>query len=392
MSKTAEVVVIGGGINGASIAYNLAHDGVKNVVLVEKGHIASGPTGRSSGIVRQHYTLPTLAKMAHDSIHVFESFAQRIGGDAGFVQCGVVFFCGPHNEAAMRKTIAMHHGLGIQEEILTGAELRKLEPFLASDDIAIGGYEPDGGYADPALAANNFAEAAAQLGVEILRHTLVTSLRIEAGKIAGVVTDKGEISSRTVINVAGPWGKAIAAMAGVHIPIQPSRHPVVILQRPAAWRSSTPVWGDLVRGWYFKPERGAGLMVGSLSEAAHHTMADIETYSTVPSYEEVETYSDATLKRFPVMLEGMAQGGWAGLYDVTPDSQPVIDRIGEVPGFYCAVGFSGHGFKLGPAVGVLMSELVRTGQCTTYDISSFRHTRFREGCSSKGAYEYSIVG
>ena len=392
MNKTAEVIVIGGGINGSSIAYRLARDGVKNVVLVEKGHIASGPTGRSSGIVRQHYTSPTLAKMACDSIRVFENFAEEIGGDAGFVQCGVVFFCGPNDEAAMRKTVEMHHALGIREEILTGEELRRMEPFLASDDIAIGAYEPLGGYADPALAANSFAEAAAALGVELFRRTRVTGLRMDGGRIAGVVTDHGEISSRTVINVAGPWGSQIAAMAGVHIPIQPSRHPVVILQRPAQWRSSMPVWGDMVSGWYYKPERGAGLMVGSISEKDQNTAADIETYSTSPAYTEVELYSEATVKRFPVMAEGMAQGGWAGLYDVTPDSQPVIDRIDEVEGFYCAVGFSGHGFKIGPAVGVLVSELVRNGRCTTYDIEMFRFGRLREGRSSRGAYAYGIIG
>ena len=392
MPKTAEVVVIGGGINGSSIAYRLARDGVKNVVLLEKGHIASGPTGRSSGIVRQHYTLPVLAQMARDSIRIFEKFGEEIGGDAGFVQCGVVFFCGPNDEAAMRKTIAMHHSLGIREEILTGDELRKMEPFLSSDDIAIGGYEPDGGYADPALAANSFAEAAGTLGVELQRRTRVTDLKISGGSIAGVVTDKGDISTHTVINVAGPWGNQIAEMAGAHIPIQPSRHPVVILQRPPQWRNSTPAWGDLVTGWYFKPERGAGLMVGSLSEAAHYAAADVDTYSTVPSYEETETYSEAALKRFPVMIEGMAQGGWAGLYDVTPDSQPVIDRTDEIKGFYCACGFSGHGFKLGPAVGIAMSELVRTGRCSTYDLSPFRYARFREGHLSRGAYEFSIVG
>jgi len=392
VAKTADVIVIGGGINGSSIAYRLARDGIKNVVLVEKGHIASGPTGRSSGLVRQHYTSPTLAKMAFDSVRVFERFAEEIGGDAGFVQCGVVFCCGPNDEAGMRRTVDMHRGLGIREEVLSGEDLRRIEPFLATDDIAIGAYEPEGGYADPALTANSFAEAAVGLGVELLRRTRVTNLKIEAGRIAGVVTDKGEISSRIVINVAGPWGSEVAAMAGIDIPIQPSRHPVVILQRPPQWRRSTPVWCDLVSGWYYKPERGAGLMVGSISEESQNTPADLDTYLTSPSYEEVETFSEATVKRFPVMTEGMAQGGWAGIYDVTPDSQPVIDRIDEVDGFYCAVGFSGHGFKIGPAVGVLMSELVRTGRCTTYDIEMFRYGRLREGRSSRGAYAYGIIG
>ena len=392
MDKTADVVVIGGGVNGSSIAYRLARNGVKSIVLVEKSHIASGPTGRSSGIVRQHYTLETLAEMARDSLRVFENFAGEIGGDAGFVQSGVVFFCGPTEAGALRRTVAMHNRLGIREELLSAGDLCKMEPFLDAEDIALGAYEPDGGYADPALAANSFAEAAAQRGVELLRRTRVTGLRVEGGRIAGVITDKGEIATRTVINVAGPWGADIAAMAGVQIPLRATRHPIVLLQRPPRWRHSTPVWADLINGWYYKPERNPALMVGSLSEHYQNTAVDIEAYSSVPAYKETEEFSEATLKRFPVMAEGMAQGGWAGLYDVTPDSQPVIDKIAETDGFYCAFGFSGHGFKLSPAVGIIMSELVLSGQCTSYDISSFRYSRFREGGLAKGAYGYGVIG
>jgi len=166
----------------------------------------------------------------------------------------------------------------------------------------------------------------------------------------------------------------------------------VILQRPARWRNPTPVWVDLSDGWYHKPERNTGLMVGSIHNMGPEQEVDIETHSTVPDYEEIETFSEACLRRFPIMSEGLAQGGWTGLYDMTPASQPVIDHIPEVEGFYCAVGFSGHGFKLGPAVGAAMSELVVDGACRTYDLSPFRFARFREGRPTRGAYEYGIIG
>jgi sarcosine oxidase, subunit beta len=179
-------------------------------------------------------------------------------------------------------------------------------------------------------------------------------------------------------------------MAGVEIPITPTRHAVVIMQRPASWREPTPVWADLINGWYFKPERLDGIMVGSLHN--DHRQADTETYAETPSYEEIAASSGEILKRFPAMEEGLAKKGWAGLYDVTPDSQPVIDQIPEVKGFYCAVGFSGHGFKIGPAVGRIMSELVLDGKCGGYDINVFRYARFRENESSHGAYTYSIIG
>lgn len=389
MSKTAEIVVIGGGINGCSTAYHLAKRGAKKVLLVEKRHIASGPTGRSSGIVRQHYTIRTLAEMARDSVRVFQNFEAETGGDAGFVQCGVVFFCGEENAAVLQKSVEMHQSLGIRETLLSADELKKMEPHLFRDDIACGAYEPDGGYADPALAANSICEAAQRLGVEVLRRTQVTGLKVVHGKIQSVITNGGEISSPNVINIAGPWGGQIAAMAGVDIPITPTRHPVVIMQRPPSWRQATPVWADLINGWYFKPEGRNAIMVGSIHDDL--SRVDTETYADIPSYEETTAFSDAILKRFPVMEEGLAQKGWAGLYDVTPDSQPVIDQIPEVQGFYCAVGFSGHGFKIGPAVGRIMSELVLDGKCSSYDINVFRYARFREGESSHGAYKYSVI-
>lgn len=390
MNKTAEFVIIGGGINGCSTAYHLAKRGVKNVLLIEKGQIASGPTGRSSGVVRQHYTIKTLAEMARDSVRLFQNFEEEIGGDAGFVQCGVVYFCGPENAETLKQNVEMLQGLGIRQTLLDAGELKRMEPQIFHENIACGGYEPDGGYADPALTANSFCEAAQRLGVEVLKRTQVTGLKIENEAILGVVTDKGEISSPNVINVAGPWGGQIAAMAGVEIPITPTRHPVVILQRPATWLNPTPVWADLINGWYFKPEGRSGIMVGSIQDDHHRV--DIETYADVPSYEETDAYSQAILKRFPVMEEGLARKGWAGLYDVTPDSQPVIDLIAEVKGLSMAIGFSGHGFKIGPAVGRIMSELAIDGKCASYDITPFRRSRFSEGESSHGKFTYSIIG
>lgn len=392
MAETADVVVIGGGINGCSIAYHLAQKGVKKIVLVERRHIAGGPTGRSSGVIRTHYTLETLASMARDSLKVFQHFEEEIGGSAGYVETGVVFFVSEENATALRKSVEMHQRLGIRSSVLSVKELRTLDPYFHEEKVACGAYEPEGGYADPALAANSFAEAAKGLGVDVRQRTEVTGLKIERGKIQGVRTTTGDLAAPTVINVAGPWGGKIAAMAGAEIPIIPSRHPVVLLQRPPQWRQPTPVWCDLINGAYFKPEGRAGILIGSIKPEEGEVRSDVETFAERPSYEEVAAFSETIMKRFPVMREGQAQGGWAGLYDVTPDWQPVIDQVAEVQGFYCAVGFSGHGFKLGPAVGRIMAELVVEGQCKSYDISVFRYGRFREGKLSHGQYKYSIVG
>lgn len=390
MAKTAEVIIVGGGVNGCSTAYHLARRGVRHIVLIEKQHIASGPTGVSSGVVRQHYTNPTLAAMARDSVRVFERFGEEIGGDAGFVQCGVVFLCGSESASLLATTVEMHQRIGIRESLLSPDELQAMEPQLFSEDVAGGAYDPDGGYADPTLAANSFADAAKRLGVEVLKRTTVTDLHIDDGRIAGVATDKGDISSRTVIDAAGPWGAKLAAIAGVDIPITVTRHPVVVMQRPRTWETPTPVWGDLIGGWYFKPDGKTGIMVGSVQD--DHRSVDADAYVDTATHDEIAAASSAILRRFPVMEEGTARSGWAGLYDVTPDSQPVIDRIGGVDGFFCAFGFSGHGFKIAPAVGRIVSELVLDGECRTYDVSIFRHDRFRSGDLHQSGYTYSIVG
>lgn len=390
MTHTADAIVIGGGINGCATAHALARRGAGHVVLVEKGHIASGPTGRSSGIVRQHYSHETLAAMARDSVRVWTHFADEVGGDAGFVPCGVVFAAGDDGADAVRAAVAMQQRIGINTRLISPDDMKALDPAVATDGLACAAYEPDGGYADPALAASSFAEAAERLGVTVLRKTRVTGLTSDAGRITGVATTAGAIASPIVINVAGVWGGQLAAMAGAQVPIKVSRHPVVIMRRPSRWRGTTPVWADLSTGWYFKPERHTAIMVGSLADIDDEV--DPEDHLTTTTFEEIETYSLAILKRFPIMEEGAAQGGWAGLYDVTPDWQPVIDRVPGVEGFYCACGFSGHGFKIGPAVGRAVAELVLDGRCTSYDLGLFRYARFDAHESSRGAYRFGIVG
>ncbi|MFQ5817602.1 MAG: NAD(P)/FAD-dependent oxidoreductase [Terriglobia bacterium] len=392
MGKTADVVVIGAGVNGCSIAYHLAKKGIKKVMLVEQQYVASGPTGRSSGIVRQHYTIEVLAQMALYSLQVFQRFGEEIGGSAAFVQTGYLCVASEANAATLKKTVAMQQRVGIKTSVLSPDELRRLEPLMYCDDLACGAYEPDSGYADPALAANSFCEAARALGVEWLPRTRVTGLKVARGHLQGVLTSAGEIATDIAINVAGPWGSRIAALAGVEIPIRPSRHPVVLLRRPPRWRNPIPVVNDFVTGAYLKPEGESNSVVGSLSPEEGKEPADPDAYAEIPDYQTTVEFSEKIMKRFPVMSEALVQGGWAGIYDVTPDWTPVIGQMGEVRGLYCAVGFSGHGFKLSPAVGRMMSDLVVEGICPRFDIRPFRLSRFQEGQLTRGQYAYSIIG
>jgi len=391
MTTTADIVILGGGVTGASLAFQLARAGAGRIVLVEKGHIASGPTGRSSGIVRQHYTIPALAAMARDSTRVFQRFHEITGGDAGFVQTGAIFTADAANAGALRQTVAAQQALGIDASLVDPAALARLEPRANLESIALASFEPDAGYADPALTANSYAAAAEQLGVLILRRTEALAFEIDAQGIAGIQTSAGHLATRSVVLAAGPWSGRLAALAGVELPLSSTRHPVVVLQRPASWREPMHVWLDIVHGWYYKPERGSTLIAGGM-HIGDEQSADPDNHATTPSFDETEAHAEAAIARFPILAEGQAQGGWAGIYDVSPDGQPVLDRVDDLPGLVVAAGFSGHGFKLAPAVGVLLRELILDGAVSSYDAAPFRFDRFRRGALTRGAYAYSIVG
>lgn len=389
--ETADVVVVGAGITGCSVGYQLARRRAGRVVVLDRATVASGPTGRSSGIVRQHYTVEPLAAMARDSLRVFEGFEATIGGSAGFVQTGVVFAAAADAADELRETVAMHQRLGIKVDLLAGEDLPQLDPLVDPVGLACAAYEPDGGHADPALAASSFAEAARREGVVVRQRTPVTALRSE-GDALHVTTRDGDIAAGAVVVAAGPWSVALAASVGAELPIVPSRHPVVLMQRPPTWRHETPVWADLAGATYFKPEGRTSMLVGSLDARAAEARADPDAYREVPDHDEIAAAADAIARRFPVMHDGAVRGGWAGIYDVTPDWMPVLDRLPAAGRLFCAAGFSGHGFKLAPAVGVIMSGLVLDGECREYDLHPFRFARFAEGRLAGGRYRQRIVG
>jgi len=389
MRRTADIVVIGAGINGCAIAWHLAKRRPGRILLLDRGFVACGQTGRSNGIVRQHYTIPTLAQMARDSLDVFENFRYRVGGNAGFHSCGYAVLCGFENAALLAKTVEMHRRLGIRVSLLSAEELKEFEPQLSVEDVACGAYEPGGGYADPVLASHSFCEAARRERVELLTSVEVLGLRVERARIAGIVTTDGEIATRTVVNAAGPWGASIAASAGVTLPVRVTRHAVTVFRRPATWRQPTPVWADLTVGRYFKPDETGMLMVGSLED--DQGSVDPDMADELTSAPEMSAASVATVHRFRVMEEGLAQRAWAGLFDATPDGLPILDRAPGVEGLFCAFGFSGHGFKLAPAVGQIVSEQVVDSACHSYDTGVFRADRFARGHLHRGGYAYSIV-
>jgi sarcosine oxidase subunit beta len=392
MAETADVIIIGGGCNGASIAYHLTQRGVKDVVLLEKNFLASGPTGRSSAIVRQHYSNEETAKMALKSLRVFQNFSEVVGGTCDFVNTGFMVGATEQDLDALKGNVALQQSVGINTRVVYRDEINQLDPNLFTEDIVAAAYEPEGGYCDPASTTTSFAARAKDAGARILQGTEVTDILIEKGKVRGVVTTKGEFHAPVVVNAAGAWGRRVAQMVGIDVPLEPSRHEIAAFRRPPDFGKPPVVYGDFIRKTYMRSEGKDLILIGSLDPKDAENIVDPDHYNEGIEWRSVESFTAHLLHRYPAMERGFSKGGWAGVYDVTPDWHPIMDEVPDAQGCYLCVGFSGHGFKLCPATGDLMAEFITTGKTTEVDIRFFRLSRFAEGQPIRGKYSYSILG
>jgi len=391
MTASADVIVIGGGINGASITFNLAKGGLK-VALIEKDFIAAGPTGRSSAIIRQHYSNEVTARMALRSLRIFQNFDDAVGGDPGFQQTGFLLAARPEDVDMLKANIAMQQKVGIDTRLVSPEEIKELEPHLSVEGIAAAAYEPESGYADPAATATAYARRAKDLGATLHLGTKALSLQVEKGRITGVVTDKGTFHAGAVVVAAGPWSPLITQTVGIRLPIKASRHQVVTYKRPPEFERHM-VYAGFADEIYLRPETGHLMLVGSIEpEEAEDEVADPDSFNERVDFDVVAEYSERVARRYPVMKQGTSAGGWASLYDITPDWHHIMGALPGVDGLYCTAGGSGHGFKLGPAVGEMMADLIINGEKPDADINMFHFNRFATGEGVTGRYEYSIVG
>jgi glycine/D-amino acid oxidase-like deaminating enzyme len=386
MARTADIVIIGGGVTGCSIAYHLARRGVRNLVVVEKNFLASGSTGKSSACVRQHYSTAETCRMVLHALRFFEHFAEHTGGHtASFTRVGYLLGVDDRLRVPMEKSVALQQSVGIDSRLITPAEIREIEPRVRVDDFVAGCYEPEAGYADPSQTTHGLAAFAREAGATILEQTEVLGLSIAGGRVTGVETSRGEIQAPVVINAAGIWGDRIGRMAGVEIPLTICRHKINFFARPAGARDPHPLVYDFVKNIYTRPETGGLTLVGPLDSEELNDRADPDRYNEGVTFEETADAMERAMHRFPVMEQGEVAKGYAGCFDVTPDWHPILDES-PVKGFYLAVGFSGHGFKLSPAVGDMVAKLVVDGKTPADDVHAFRFSRFAEGKPIRGTY------
>jgi len=384
MPQVADVVVIGAGINGASIAFNLAKRGCRKVVVLEKYIIASGGTGKSAALVRQHYSNEVLVKMVKRCRDIFERFDEIVGGSSGFVKTGYLFFVPEDVVEKFRANIVMQQRLGVFTQNITKEEAKSIAPQMNVEDAAGIAYEPDSGYADPYETTVSYLTRAREFGVVIRQSSPVRSIRVSGGRIEGVVTDKEEFATRAVVNVTGPWANVVGAMVKIKYPIQVTREQEVLLRPRNASDCPKVTVSDMCNAIYFHPF-GNELLVGR-GFPKEYEEVDPDSYPERADQGFIEDISERIVRRIPSMEDSMCISGYSGLYDVTPDWHPIIGSHHEIEGFISCVGFSGHGFKLGPVVGEAVAELVLEGKARDVNLDVFAPDRFIAGRQFKGAY------
>jgi glycine/D-amino acid oxidase-like deaminating enzyme len=386
MVPTADVIVIGGGVTGCSIAYHLVHGGVRRVIVLEKNTLASGATGKSSACIRQHYSTPEACRMVLHSLRFFETFEERTGGrTASFVRVGYLLGVDDRLRQPMEASVTLQQSVGINTRLVTPQEMREIEPRVRVDDFSTGCYEPEAGYADPAQTTHGFASAAREGGARLLEGAAVVAVLAERGRVTGVRTSQGDIQAPVVVNAAGTWGDRIGRMVGIEIPITVCRHKINFFARPPQAAGPHPLVYDFVKNIYTRPETGGLTLVGPLDPEELNDRVDPDRYQEGVTFDETADAMERAIHRFPAMEQGEVARGYAGCFDVTPDWHPILDQS-PVHGFYIAVGFSGHGFKLSPAVGAMMARLVTDGKKPGDDVDAFRLSRFAEGKPIRGTY------
>ncbi|GAC54996.1 MULTISPECIES: NAD(P)/FAD-dependent oxidoreductase [Gordonia] len=390
--STASVIIVGGGLEGAAAAWALGQRGITDVVVCERDTVGGGMTGTSSGIVRCHYGVSSLAAMAAVGLEVFEKAEEIFGTDIGFRQTGYVVGVGEQNVENLRKSLAAQREVGVQAEEIDVAEVARMWPTADLEPFAAFGWEERGGYGDAYQTAQAFAAAARATGIRIRQGTTVTELLEDGDRVTGVrLADGSTISADTVVVATGVWSKPFLGRHGIDIPISVHREQIVMIH-PGEDLGEVPVFSDLVSLQYVRPDVRGEILFGN-SDLQELQIADPDNYSNRVDSDFVDLTVDKVGTRFPGFTEPAITSSYAGCYDVTPDWNPIISA-GPLDGLVLAVGFSGHGFKISPAVGRLIADLVVDGRSSDPRIpeSDFRFTRFAEGDPLKTRFPYVGAG
>lgn len=383
LPRTAEVVIIGGGVMGASTAYHLALKGCKDIVLLERQPLfGQEATGKCAGGIRYQFATEINIRLSLLSLPLLDRFEEELGQPIDLRHCGYLFLLTREPDVrAFKVNMELQHHLGVMTEWLSPEEVKKRLPMMKLDDLLAATWHGRDGLADPSSVVQGYIRGARRLGAKCLTDVEATGISTEGSRVRGVKTRFGEIETRVVVNAAGPWAAQVGAMVGLEIPVVPVRRQIAVTTPIPGLPLDFPFVVDFAKNLYFHRE-GPAILTGmsNLNEPPgfdQHVDRDWELI-----------HFDAAMTRMPLLENVGISNRWAGLYEVSPDAHPILGKVEEVEGFYCINGFSGHGFMHGPGCGLLLAEEILEGRAHSVDITSLNLRRFREG---KPIQEYNVV-
>ncbi len=379
---TADIVIIGGGVMGASAAYHLAQRGMKNIILLEREEFhGQGATGRCAGGVRYQFATDINIKLSIASLPMLERFKDEIGQDINYRHCGYLFALTNEKDTAIFKhNLELQNRLGVNTEWLSGDEIRRQLPLMKFNDVLAGTFNQKDGLVDPNSVVMGYINAAQKMGVKAINRAEVTGIRVRSDQVESVETALGSIETRMVLNAAGPWSGLVGKMAGIQIPVIPIRRQMFTTTPLPEVPVDFPFVIDFVQSLYFHRE-GEGLLIGMSNQNEQPGLDQ----SVDEAFELINL--EAAITRMPLVEKAGRASHWAGLYEVTPDAHPIFGAT-PVNGFLICTGFSGHGFMHGPISGKLMAEFILDGKFSSVDVSMLDLNRFDEG---RLIQEYNVV-
>jgi sarcosine oxidase subunit beta len=378
-----QIVIIGGGVMGASTAYHLARRGCTDVVLLEKQpFFGQGATGKCAGGIRYQFSTAINIQLSQLSLPMLDRFEDELGQAIDMRRCGYLFLLTREADvAAFQQNVALQHSLGVLTQWLTGDEVRRMVPQLAADNVLAGTFHASDGLADPNGAVAGYINNARRLGVRALTDSEVVGIETDRGRVKAVVTRNGRLTCELIVNAAGPWSAVVSQMAGIPLPVLPVRRQMLTTTPLPAIPASFPFVIDFRQSLYFHRE-GEGLFTGMSNPQ------QLPGFDESVDEEWEVVHLEAAIARLPLLAQASRAAHWAGLYEVTPDAHPIISRVPQLEGYVVVTGFSGHGFMHGPIAGLLTAEIILDGRASTLDISVLDIGRFQ---ANQLLAEYNVV-
>ncbi|MDP9468405.1 MAG: FAD-binding oxidoreductase [Chloroflexota bacterium] len=386
MSETADAIIVGAGVHGASLAFHLAERGMHPLVL-ERAVVAAGATGRSSGLVRMHYDVEAEARLAWRSHAYFSDWTARVGGECGFTTVGFLQMVPPEEVAALRANTTMQQRIGIPTEIVDADAVRRLLPGIEIADEQVAALEPLSGYADPTQTAASLMAAAVARGARLIQGCAVTDVRLAGERVVGVDTSRGSFDAPIVVDAAGAWAGRVAAMAGVELPLTVWRHDIAYVRRPPDIPRH-PAFIDFENSFYARPE-GESLTLVALEDGNPISGdADAPVDAAAPGF--IEKAAERVVRRLPEFARAGLHSAHSGQDGITPDQHPIMGPAGP-DGFWLDCGYSGTGFKTAPAIGASLAQLISEGVAANDDLAIYRLERFAAGEPIVGEHPYAAM-